>query len=111
ARGDPLEVVVLGDPVARVAQALGVPRELARGAKRLGEVAALGIGDQVEDGKGGVFEFLHRCTSNENGSPQAAVRCRESTTQPIGRIATACLPLGPSFTSNSTFWFSLRVLK
>src|SRR6185312_12133528 len=25
--------------------------------------------------------------------------------------ATACLPLGPSFTSNSTFWFSFRVLK
>src|SRR5207237_6485542 len=31
--------------------------------------------------------------------------------QAIGRICTACLPLGPSFTSNSTFWFSLRVLK
>src|SRR5712691_12134623 len=31
--------------------------------------------------------------------------------QPIGLICTACLPLGPSFTSNSTFWFSLRVLK
>src|SRR3954470_11744729 len=28
-----------------------------------------------------------------------------------GLIATACLPFGPSLISNSTFWFSLRVLK
>src|SRR5947209_152542 len=42
----------------------------------------------------------------------AVLSCRGcEAVQAIGRICVACLPLGPSFTSNSTFWFSLRVLK
>src|SRR3954469_8462894 len=50
--------------------------------------------------------------ANENGSarlPSFLQLDREA--QSIGLIAAACLPFGPSLISNSTFWFSLRVLK
>src|SRR6185312_1080338 len=117
-----LEVVVLGDPVALVAPALGAPRELPRSCESLRRIAALGVRRQIQDGQG-CLAWRHLCvpagfpTSREwrNGKrqPEAAVlfSAGESEAQPIARICVACLPLGPSFTSNSTFWFSLRVLK
>src|SRR3979411_1271990 len=51
-----------------------------------------------------------RKTAAVGGCRPVPIYC-EFETQPTGLIATACLPFGPSFTSNSTFWFSFRVLK
>src|SRR6185312_919274 len=77
-----LEVVVLGDPVALVAPALGAPRELPRSCESLRRIAALGIRRQIQDGQG-CLAWRHLCvpagfpTSREwrNGKrqPEAAV--------------------------------------
>jgi hypothetical protein len=48
---DAFEVVVLGDPVAQVAAALGELRERARVGERFRNAAAFRIGDEVENGE------------------------------------------------------------
>ncbi|MNC12926.1 hypothetical protein D3C75_606540 [compost metagenome] len=50
--GDPRHVVVLRQPVAVVAPALGMPGQILRMTKRLGRLASFGDGHQIQDGIG-----------------------------------------------------------
>src|SRR6185503_6924267 len=71
------------------------------------DALALRVGGEVEDGKRD-----HRVAETETAAEAAVcMLLLDSRVQAIGRICVACLPFGPSLISNSTFWFSFRVLK
>ena len=61
--GDARHVVMLGEPVAREAQPLGVPREIERAAERGGGVTALDDGREIENRE------PNHLTSVTRGSP------------------------------------------
>ena len=62
--GDAGHVVVLGEPEAAIAEALGVAGEIERAVERIGGRAALRDGGEVEDGKGDHDRFHVRFGSN-----------------------------------------------
>src|SRR5260221_11639867 len=56
---DRRQVVMFGDPIARVAKAVGEPREVERIAQGDGAGGARGYRRQIEDGKGDVGPCRH----------------------------------------------------
>ncbi len=91
--GDAGHVVVLGQPVAPVAQPLGSPRQGAAGAQRLSRAATLDDGRKVEDGKGNHAGYVVGRSSARTANDRN--NCRSGRRRASGERGRTWMSAGP----------------
>ena len=88
--GDVREIMVLGDPVALVAEPVGKPRQIERIAQRHRARRGGGDGRQVEDGKRG-----HACSGGKCGVAAANLSASTPCVNPASAQRPGVLTNGP----------------